>query len=283
MAKDNVLIIGGGPAGCSAALTLRMRDKDVTLLSSGGGALQKAKRVDNYPGLRHAGGEDMLLSFREQAREAGAVFVPALSRLIQRTKRGFTVLAGEELYTGRALILCTGVDRVSLIEGEEQLVGAGVSYCATCDGMLYRGGRVAVIAQDASFAHDVAFLRGICDAVDYFKERPHALPQGENARPGKPLSLARAGEKVRLVTDEGEDTYDCVFILRPAVKIGQLLPGLETNGAAIRVDAEMRASLPGVFAAGDCTGEPYQIARAVGQGNIAALSCARYLSENPLA
>lgn len=277
--SKHVMIIGAGPAGVSAALTLRMRNIDATILHSGKTALGKAHRVDNYPGLPRVSGQEMERIFKEQCEEAGVTYRQGLARIIQKTRRGFMILAGEEILNADAILLCTGIGRLSLIEGEEALVGQGVSYCATCDGMLYRGGSVAVIAQDASFHEDVAFLQGICQ-VDYYQERKHDAPAGINVCEGKPVHLSRTEDgKVLLATRENEKAYDCVFILRPAVALSQLLPSLQLDGSAIEVDAHMRTSVEGVFAAGDVTGEPYQIARAVGQGNIAALAIASYLSD----
>ncbi|MBQ7455425.1 MAG: NAD(P)/FAD-dependent oxidoreductase [Clostridia bacterium] len=277
----HVLIIGGGPAGCSAALTLRLRGADVTLLCAAGGALEKAKRVDNYPGLPEMAGADMLAAFRAQAEQAGVKLAHGLARYIQKTRKGFTVLAGEDMIACDAVLLATGVSRVARIEGEDALVGRGVSYCATCDGMLYRGRPVAVVAQDAGFAEDVAFLTSICP-VDYYMEKPHEAPAGVTLRDGQPTALREAGEQIALTANGEERLYDCVFILRPAVALTSLLPHLAMNGEAVAVDEAMATSVPGVFAAGDVTGAPYQAARAVGQGNTAALAIAKYLHEKEM-
>lgn len=280
--EKEVLIIGAGPAGVSAALTLRMRNIKATILHSGKTALGKAHRVDNYPGLPRMSGAEMERIFRAQCEEAGVAYRTGLVRMIQKSRKGVMVLFGEEILTADAVLICTGIGRVPLIEGEEALIGQGVSYCATCDGMLYRGGSVAVIAQDASFEEDVRFLQGICQ-VDYYMERKHEPPQSVTVCAGKPLKLeAKADGKILLTTGAGEKPYDCVFVLRPAVALNQLLPGLELAGSAIQVDARMRTNIAGVFAAGDVTGsEPadFQMARAVGQGNTAALSIAAYLTE----
>ena len=274
----HVLIIGGGPAGCSAALTLRLRGADVTILRAGPSALEKAKRVDNYPGLPQMSGSDMQKNFDEQIKEAGVQEKNGLARLIQKTRKGFAVLAGDDMIKCNAVLLATGIGRVARLVGEDTLVGQGVSYCATCDGMLYKGRPVAVVAQDESFAEDVDFLRSICP-VDYYMEKPHAAPEGVQVVEGKPKALRAEGEQVVLTSENAEKAYDCVFILRPAVAMSTLLPKLEMNGEAVKVDEKMRTSVEGVFAAGDITGAPYQAARAVGQGNVAALAIAQYLNE----
>ena len=274
----HVLIIGGGPAGCSAALTLRLRGADVTILRAGPSALEKAKRVDNYPGLPQMSGSDMQKNFDDQIREAGVQEKNGLARLIQKTRKGFTVLAGDDMIKCDAVLLATGIGRVARLVGEDALVGQGVSYCATCDGMLYKGRPVAVVAQDESFQEDVEFLRSICP-VDYYMEKPHAAPESVQVVSGKPKALRAEGEQVVLTSETDEKAYDCVFILRPAVAMSTLLPKLEMNGEAVKVDEKMRTSVEGVFAAGDITGAPYQAARAVGQGNVAALAIAQYLKE----
>ena len=274
----HVLIIGGGPAGCSAALTLRLRGAEVTLLRSGPSALEKAKRVDNYPGLPQMAGCDMQKRFTDQALQAGVTLRAGLARLIQKTRRGFTVLAGEDMIRCDAVLLATGIGRVARIAGEDALVGQGVSYCATCDGMLYKGRPVAVVCQDGSFREDVDFLASICP-VDYYMEKPHQAPGGVTPIAGKPAALRAVVFNETATTETGEKAYDCVFILRPAVALSTLLPKLEMDGEAVRVDEKMRTSVEGVFAAGDITGAPYQAARAVGQGNTAALAIAQYLND----
>ena len=263
MAK-HVLIIGGGPAGCSAAMTLRLRGENVTVLCSGPGALSRAKRVDNYPGLAQMPGEEMLSTFRRQTEAMGAVLRDGVARYIQRTKRGFTVLAGEEMLACDAVLLATGTARVNLIPGEEELLGHGVSYCATCDGMLYRGRSVAAVVLGPGFEEDVRFLQSICK-VDVRREAPRAL--------------RAEGEQILLSDADGDTAYDCVFILRPTVALTTLLPALKTADGAVCVDADMQTNVPGVFAAGDITGAPHQVARAVGQGNTAALGIVRFLHQ----
>ena len=264
MAK-HVLIIGGGPAGCSAAMTLRLRGEDVTILYSGEGALGRAKRVDNYPGLAQMPGGEMLSAFRRQAEEMGAALRPGVARYIQRTRRGFTVLAGEDMIACDAVLLASGVARVNLIPGEEALVGRGVSYCATCDGMLYRGKRAAVIGLAADAPAEADFLREIGCDVHYYDGKKHRF------------EIRGAERADTLVVDGAAEPADVIFVLRAGFAADTLLPGLATEKGHIVVDEAYAASIPGVFAAGDCTGAPYQIPAAVGEGNCAALSVVRWL------
>lgn len=265
MAK-HVLIIGGGPAGCSAAMTLRLRGEDVTILYSGEGALGRAKRVDNYPGLAQMPGGEMLSAFRRQAEEMGAALRPGVARYIQRTRRGFTVLAGEDMIACDAVLLASGVARVNLIPGEEALVGRGVSYCATCDGMLYRGKPVAVLGYSDTARREADFLAGIGCSVTYF-DHPKACS-------------VEGGDRVSSVTCDGETLpVEGVFLLRPTMAPTDLFPGLALEQGYVKVDRKMATNLPGLFAAGDCTGGPLQVSKAVGEGLIAGQSAAAWVSQ----
>ena len=124
------------------------------------------------------------------------------------------------------------------------------------------------------------FRAGVCASGEYYTLPKHTLPEDEriSMKPGKPLSLEKCEEGIRLKTDAGEAVYAGVFVFRPAVAPGTLLPGLELDGSAIRVDRRMATSIPRVYACGDCTGQPLQIAKAVGEGNIAAISAAADLA-----
>ena len=150
--------------------------------------------------------------------------------------------------------------------GEAEFLGAGVSYCATCDGMLYRGKRVAVIGLSADAPEEAEFLRSIGCEVEYF----------DSSRAKK--YEIKGGERVeKLVADGEEFDVSCVFILRAGVAPGSLVPGLELDGPHIKVSADMSTSVSGVFAAGDCVGAPYQVAKAAGEGNIAGITAAKYV------
>ena len=266
----DVIVIGAGPAGLSAALTLRSRGKSVLLLESPGAvsALAKAEKVDNYPGLPEIGGKALLEAMREQALSLGAEFLSEKALSVMPMGDRFYVSAGQETLEARSLILAAGAARGKTLPGEEALLGMGVSYCATCDGMLYRGKNVAVLGFSADAEEEAEFLRSIGCNLRFFsaEESKKARILGEN--------------RVEGVEIDGEIIpFDGVFVLRDTVAPQALLPGLELQGVHIAVQPDMRTSVAGVFAAGDCVGTPYQIAKAVGEGNIAALSAAKYLDQ----
>ena len=158
-----------------------------------------------------------------------------------------------------------GITREKLYPGEGEFLGRGVSYCATCDGMLYRGKTVAVVGGGEEARRDADFLEGIgCKVLRFEKNGRYEIRGGLKAD-----TLVFAGE---------EHKVDCVFIIKDTVSVTKLVPGLVYENGAIQVDRRMATSVPGVFAAGDCTGKPLQIAKAVGEGNVAALSACDYLA-----
>ncbi len=168
------------------------------------------------------------------------------------------------------------------IEGEEGFVGRGVSYCATCDGFLYKGKTIAVLCTDKSFEHEAEYL---CDLAgkayvmplyaDYKINSPNA-----EVILKKPSRLSGGMRLEKVWFKDDSVSVDGMFILRGALAPSTLVRGLETDGAHVVVDRACRTNIAGIFAAGDCTGRPYQYAKSVGEGNVAAHSVVQFLAEN---
>nr|WP_326213298.1 NAD(P)/FAD-dependent oxidoreductase [uncultured Oscillibacter sp.] len=264
MAYD-VLVIGGGPAGLSAAQNVRARGKTALVVSNPleENPLWKAKEVDNYLGLPRLSGAELLTAFQRHAESSGAEFLEGRALSALRSGESWYVSVGNTMVQGKAVVLAAGVVRGKKLPGEAELLGRGVSYCATCDGMLYRGKRVAVLGWTPSAEKEAAFLEGIgCQVLYLDKPRDCAI---------------RGAEKVEAVTCGGvTEAVEAVFLLRPAMAPGDLFPGLETGGGFVAVDREMRTNLPGVFAAGDCTGGPLQVSKSVGEGLTAGQKAAAF-------
>ncbi len=278
----DLLIIGSGPAAYSCAITARKRNLKV--LIAGASAkdtwLWRAEHIANYPGMPDVSGQALLESFHAQALHAGAAFVHGVARQVQPMGNGFMTLIGNDIAESRAVALCVGAARPKMLPGEEALLGQGVSWCGTCDGMFYRGREVAVLSAWEDGVEEAVFLAGLASKVDYYRLTPHDVP--DNAPfavlPGKPVSLAKKDGRILLTTGDGEKSYDGVFIFRPSVAPDRLLPGLKLDGGFIQVNRRMTTSIPRVYAAGDCTGLPLQIAKAVGEGNVAAIAAAEDLA-----
>ena len=282
MPNCDLLVIGSGPAAWSCALTARQRNLSVTVAGAEAttGWLYRAEKIANYPGLPEVSGRRMLEVFRAQAEDAGAAFVHGVARQEQRLGQAFMTLIGNDVLESRAVVLSMGAARPRMLPGEEELLGQGVSWCGTCDGMFYRGREVAVLSAWHGGIEEAEFLSRLASKVDYYAMAPHALPENPPfaVMSGKPQALKRDGSRIRLTCDQGETVYDGVFVFRPAVAPDRLLPGLALDGPFIRVDRRMATTLPLVYAAGDCTGQPLQIAKAVGEGNVAAISAAEDLA-----
>lgn len=276
----DVLVIGGGPAGLSAAVNVRARGRSALVVSNPleENPLWRAEKVDNYLGLPGLSGAEMLAAMRRHAEQAGVEFLAGKVLNAVQMPDAWYVSVGPDMYNARAVVLAAGVARGKKFAGEAELLGRGVSYCATCDGMLYRGKPVAVVGRSGDAPREAAYLKSLgCQVVYVAPKRPTALEPDIPFIQANRLEIAGAQTVTTLVADGAPIPCSGVFILRDAVAPTDLLPQLETLGGSIRVDRSMATSIPGVFAAGDCTGGPLQVSKAVGEGLIAALSAAEFL------
>ena len=263
---SNIVIIGSGPAGVSAALYAARAGVQTTVLTKGPGALDRAELIQNYYGFAEPiTGAELERRGIEGAKAVGVEFVTTEAvGLTYTDKLTVETLAGD--FPADAVILATGASRAApRIPGLAGLEGHGVSYCATCDGMLYRGKRAAVIGLAADAPAEADFLREIGCDVQYYDGKKHRF------------EIRGAERADTLVVDGAAQPADVIFVLRAGFAADTLLPGIATEKGHIVVDESYAASIPGVFAAGDCTGAPYQIPAAVGEGNRAALSVVRWL------
>ena len=280
----DLLIIGYGPAAWSCAMTARQRSLSVTVAAAESTAtwLFRADKITNYPGMPEVSGKEMLQVFRQQAESLGAKVLGGVARQVQPMGSGWMTLVGNDIITSRSVVLAMGAARPKLLPGEEELIGQGVSWCGTCDGMFYRGREVAVLSSWHGGIEEADFLTKLCSKVDYYQMAAHELPVTPvwNITEGKPVSVEKQSDgKLLVKTSQGEKTYDGVFIFRPAVAPDRMVAGLTLDGSFIAVDRSMRTNLPHIYAAGDCTGHPLQIAKAVGEGNIAAITAAEDLQK----
>ena len=263
----DIVIIGGGPAGLSAAITARQRGKSAAIISNDykKSGLFKAPEIGNYPGIPGVSGSELLDRLIEHASGSGAEAISGRVNNVLSTGNTFQIGYDSDIALSKSIIIAIGVVQSSLFSGEERLLGSGVSHCATCDGMLFRGKRVCVVPLMQEAGDEVAYLSSIgCDVV-LLKTRD---------------IIINGDRVVQSVTADGEDILcEGVFILRHAIAPQLLLPGLELENSHIAADRSGSTNIPGAFAAGDCTGAPYQIAKAVGEGQIAALAACAYIEQ----
>ncbi len=287
MSRYDIAIIGSGPAGLEAAITAKIRNKDIILFGSKdlSSKMLVAHEIQNYLGLPFISGADMVKAFRKHIEEMGievtedkitAVYAYGDFFVLQRNNG--------EMVEATTVILATGVVAGKPYPGEDTFLGRGVSYCATCDAPLYKGKTVAVIGGSSHEEAEAEFLSEVCAKVYYFplyKDEPAFKAENIEVHREKPAEIIGDMKVRTLKTDQNEYSVDCVFVLRDAQFPGQLVPGLETEGNAVKTDLQMTTNLPGLFVAGDIAGQPYQYIKSAGQGNIAALSAVNYLAKLP--
>ncbi len=279
----DVIVVGAGPAGISAAINVANRGRTVALMGGQApfGRIRQAPSIANYPGFTAASGEELAAAFERHLEEFDVPVIGEKAGKIIRGEDGFVVFSEREVYHAGAVVLATGVYREAEIEGEEDLVGQGVSYCVTCDGRLFAGRRAAFISYVPEGEEEAAALSedfGVDVTYLPLYQGDYRLPEGVRVLPGaRPTRLARVDGHM-LVSLPGEELQvDAVFIYKNSVSPRTLLDGLASDGRHVTVGRRMETGVPGVFAAGDCTGEPYQTAKAVGEGQVAALEAVRFL------
>ena len=279
----NVIIIGSGPAGISAALYTVRAGIETTILSKGDSSLNKAGEIENYYGfVEPISGKDLLTQGVSQAKRLGVKFleeeVVGLSfedKLAVATDRG--------KYTADAIIIATGTQRnVPKITGIDRFEGSGVSYCAVCDGFFYRGKDVGVLGAGEFAVHEASELKPIAASVTLLtngKETPAGLPEGITVDDRVITSIDGELSLGGVTFEDGEKlSIAGLFIAQGVAGSGDLARkiGAETNGTRIVVDDKMATNVPGLFAAGDCTGGFLQISKSVYQGAEAGTSAVKY-------
>ncbi len=279
-----IAIVGGGPAGLAAAVNARQRNKKVVLISKEehSSKLALAHQIDNFLGINQISGLELAKKLRAHATEVGTEFIKdEIQKIAAMDEGGYQLWGRENLIEAQTVILAVGVSLGAEISGENEYLGRGVSYCATCDGMFYKGKQVAMIGYIPEAEGEAAFLAEVASQVYYLPLYKVSNPLDERLTviSGKPQQILGEKKVARLVTSQGEYQVDGVFIERASLPLTELLADLELQEGKIYTTSEQETNLPGVFAAGDCTGKPWQINRAIGQGQVAALNAVQYLKE----
>ena len=276
-------IIGTGPAGLSAAIVLKLHNKEIIWFGSGqySDKVGKAEKIANYPGMGLITGTELNARFAAHAAQMELDIIENMVTSVMAADDHFMLLAESEIYTTKTVLLATGAATAKGFPGETALLGRGVSYCATCDGFLVKGKTIAVYCGAKRYEHEVSYLAGLAEKVylhTQYKDSEIDLPNVECLK--KPIKQVMGENRVSGVglADDTLINVDALFCLRDAIAPATLLPGLEADDTKIITNRKMETNLPGCFAAGDCAGRPYQIAKATGEGNTAAHSIVEYLS-----
>ena len=281
MERYDIAIVGSGPAGLSAALNAKIRNKKFIIFGNKelSYKLSKAPKINNYLGFYGVTGAQVRDKFLEHIDNMGIEITEERVNNIYSMGDYFALMVNEKMYEATTVILATGMEYTKPIKGEEQLLGKGVGYCATCDAPLYRGKTVTIIGYNKEAEEEADFVSEVAEKVYYIPMYKDAVKVNENIEivAKKPLEIVGEEKVSSIKTDDGELETDGVFVLKDSISPGQLVPGLEVEDGHIKVDREMKCNIPGCFAAGDCVGKPYQYIKSAGEGNIAALSAVKYI------
>lgn len=281
--RYDLAIIGSGPAGLSAALNAKIRKKKFIIFGTKelSGKLTKAEKINNYLGFYEKGGKEIRDEFMNHLKSMDIEITEEKINNIYAMGDYYSLMANDKIYEATAVILATGVNFGKPFKGEEEFLGKGVGYCATCDAPLYKDKVVTIIAYNKHDEDEVNFIGTIASKVYYIPMYKEKVEVDDAIEIIKDIPLEIKGDKKveKLVLKNLEIITDGIFILRDSVSPGQLVPGLEMDGSHVKVDRKMQSNLKGCFAAGDIVGTPYQYIKSAGEGNIAALSAVSYIDE----
>ena len=298
----DIIIIGAGPAGLTAAIYARRAAKSVLMLEAKGygGQIINTPHIENYPVAAHISGFDFATKVYEQAKALGAEFKFEKALEIRDNGETKTVVTPKNEYEARAVIIATGSENRKLgVEGEDRLVGRGISYCATCDGAFFRKKNVAVVGGGNTALEDALYMADIADKVYLIHRRDsfrgeeataEKLRQRDNTELVLNSQVTKLNAEKRLqsveVTDKQGNTRTLevsgLFVAVGRVPENKSFENLiELDGAGYAASAEnCRTKTPGVFVAGDNRQkEVRQLVTAASDGAVAATEAVKYLNE----
>lgn len=285
MKRYDIAIIGTGPAGLEAAITAKVRNKNILLLGSKNLSIkiESAHTISNYLGMSNISGVEMQSVFRSHVESMGIEITEDKANMVYSMGDYFAIQGQGTMYEASTVILACGMSVVKPIIGEMEYLGNGVSYCVTCDAALYRGKKAVVVAYSRKDEEEAEFLSEIAEKVYYMPMYATELTSTDKlevVNASKINEIRKSESEMTLILDHGEISADGIFILRNHVAPAQLVPGLLLENNQVVVDRSMSTNINGLFACGDITGAPYQYIKAAGEGNVAALSAVNYLAEN---
>ncbi len=283
MERYDIAIIGTGPAGLSAAITAKLRNKTILLIGKKAlsSKIKKASLIQNYPGLPNVTGKKLQKAFLHHLEKMDISVTEDQVNTVYAMGTYFAIQGHHAQYEASSVIVAAGLFAARPYPGELEYLGNGVSYCATCDAALYKGKSAIIVSSEKDGEEEAAFLAQTADKVSYLPLYQETYTPEHNIEliHQTPTAIERKDGRMRLLTVEGFLEADGIFLLREQVAPSQLVPGLSMNGNHVEADRQMQTNIKGLFACGDITGTPYQYVKAAGEGNVAALSAVAYLAK----
>ena len=279
--RYDIAIIGSGPAGLSAAINAKIRNKDIIIFGNKdlSNKVLKAPKVSNYLGLQSVTGEQLKERFTTHIEEMNIEITVDRINSVYAMGEYFTLMANDKTYEATSVILATGIEFSKPLPGEVEFLGRGVGYCATCDAPLYRGKDVTVIGYNEESVEEANFISEIVGKLNFVPRFNGQYKLNDNIEvvKGIPLEVQGSDKVNKLVLKDKEIQTDAVFILKDSVRPEQLVPGLEMEEMHIKVNRKMETNLAGLYAAGDIIGKPYQYIKSAGEGQVAALNAVSFI------
>lgn len=285
----DVIIIGAGPAGVSAALYTKRANLNVLMLYKGESALEKAEHIENYYGFENGiSGKDLYMTGIKQAKKLGVDVKEeeAINIKIDENNR-YNVITEKEMYNTKTIILATGNKKnTPKIEGIREFEGRGVSYCAICDGFFYRNKDVVVIGNGKYAVSEANELLNIAKSVTILTDGKEAPEIKENSIKIDTRKICRiiGDNKVEKVEFDDNDKIEAsgVFVAVGVASGNDFAKklGIITKDNNIVVNEKMETNIPGIFACGDCVGKLLQVSKSVYEGTEAGLQAIQYVRSN---
>lgn len=278
--RYDIAVIGSGPAGLTAAINSKVRNKDVIIFGNKNISykLMKAPKINNYLGFYDITGEQLKNKFSEHIAKMGIEITEERINAVYAMGEYFCLMVNEKAYEAKTIILASGIEYTKPLEGEEQFLGKGVGYCATCDAPLYKNKTVTIVGYTKEAEKEANYVNELAAKLYYVPMYRSEYKLNDNIElvEDKPVKIIGQDRVEKLILRTKEIETDGLFVLKESVSPAQLVPGLLVEDHIV-VDRSMKTNIEGCFAAGDCTGKPYQYQKAAGEGLVAALSAVEYL------
>ena len=277
----DIAVIGGGPAGLSAAINAVLRNKSVKIFTNALNYLQKAEKVDNYLGFYNISGQELMEKFVDHANKLNVSFEYGKVIDIMKYNDMFMINFNGKIINAKAVVLALGITKEKMLNNEEKLLGKGISYCATCDGALYKGKNIAVYGNADDIIEEANFLSSLGANVNYItvKKDIKGLNQNINVINGIISDIIGDNKLEGVIINDKYIKLDGLFLLRNSIAPNSIVKDLILEDGYIVVNRNMETNIKGIYACGDCTGNPLQISKATGEGLVAAQNAARYIDK----
>ncbi|MFO3715523.1 NAD(P)/FAD-dependent oxidoreductase [Anaerococcus cruorum] len=281
--RYDLAVIGAGPAGLSAAVNASIRNKNVIIFGMDSPAISKTKWIKNYLGFETISGEELNENFKKTLASQDVERSTEKVQQIYAMGDYFTIiLKGDQMIEATSVIVATGIELKKDLIGEDKFFGKGVSYCATCDASFYKGKEVVLIGYNEESVEEANYTAEVVDKLTYinmYKENPELNDNIEVINGEVPVEFVGEENPTTLKFKSGKEiNADGFFIIRDSSKPERLVPSIKTDEEHIIIDKNCHTNIRGLYAAGDIAGRPYQINKAAGEGQVAALDAAKYIT-----